>query len=296
MGRRRLLLIANPRAGSGAAESIAESVRMDLVERGLAPELRLTEGPGHAREMARAAGGAGWSGIGVAGGDGTLHEVVNGLMEGEGADPLPLGLLPAGSGNSLARDLGIGRAEEGARRMVAGRTRRIDLMELRLDGRALFSFNAIAWGAAARIADRAERLRWARGARYTLAAVLELLRPRQRDQGGCIAGEERGNWLLGSATVTRYTGNGMLIAPRAVLDDGLIDLVQVSRAWRPRLARILLEVFEGEHASSDLVSYRQVRGFGLDLDPGSRIMVDGELLGARRVEVEVRERALPIFA
>ena len=84
MGRRRLLVIANPRAGSGAAESIAESVRMDLVERGLAPELRLTEGPGHARELARAG-----------------HDlVINGQRGARGGAPPPGRGGPAGPGSA----------------------------------------------------------------------------------------------------------------------------------------------------------------------------------------------------
>ena len=162
--------------------------------------------------------------------------------------------MPAGSGNALALDLGWRTPIDAARRLVAGTTRRIDVARVDIDGRILHSVNVLAWGAAARIDARAERLRWVGGARYTLAAAIELLSPRLRPAGALVDGQRRPDDLLGIACNTRYSGRGMLVAPAAELDDGLLDLITFRLGPRLRLARLLRSVFAGGHVDSPLVT------------------------------------------
>lgn len=291
---RRVLLVANPRAGSRSALALARAVVPRLAMAGCSVEVRPTERRGHALEIARAA--TGFDAVVAVGGDGTLHEVVAGLMELPGHERPRAGLIPAGSGNSLAFDLGISNPDEGVRRVAAGSVRSIDLARAQVDGSRIWSVNVLGWGAVARINARAERLRWAARQRYTLAALAELMRPRLPHGGARVDGQPAEDWLFGTASISAVIGRGMRIAPRARVDDGQLDLVRVRRGSRLALARVLEGVFRGTHVDSSLVDYRQVKGFELALEPGSQLLVDGDLMPAREVSVAVEPAALALLA
>jgi YegS/Rv2252/BmrU family lipid kinase len=294
MARRRLLLVANPRAGARAGVETARSVVPALSAAGFEVAIRTTEGPGHAAKIAGEA--PDFEAVCAVGGDGTVHEVANGLAERDPADRPALAVVPAGSGNSLCADLGLADPLAAARRIAEGHRRPIDLARASIDGRTVWSINVLGWGAVSRINGCAERMRWAVGARYTLATLLELARPRIGDAEASVDGEPPGEWLFGMACVTQNTGKGMRIAPRAELADGRVDLVRVRRGPRLALARLLSGVYDGSHVDSPLVDYRQVESLQLDLAPGGRLLVDGELVAASAVSVEVVPHALELLA
>ncbi len=225
-----------------------------------------------------------------------MNEVADGLMARPQGERQLLCPVPTGSGNALARDLGYDTPSKAADRLLAGGTRRIDVARLEVDGRVMHSINLLAWGAAARIDARAERLRWIGAPRYTVASVLELFAPRRLSAPIRLDGQLRTNDLLGVACSTRYSGRGMLVAPRAKLDDGLLDVVLIQCGNRVRLARLLRSVFEGRHVESPLVEYRHQQELELEVDSSSQVVVDGELVEAREVKAKVVSRALEVVA
>ena len=289
------LLIVNPAAGGHQAADIARRATQQISEAGGHVETFVSDRPGHARDHLASTDLVGVSCVVAIGGDGTIFEVVNGLMEhGKTARPC-LGVLPAGSGNSLAEELEMGRLDIALNRLLAGKTRQIDLLRLDIDGRVSHSINVLGWGAVAEITRRSEPLRFLGGARYTVAALRELCRWRLRYPEIDIDGV-RGEWLMGMACTTRFVGAGMMMAPRAELDDGLVDLVLVNVAGRVRLLGMLLAVFKGKHINSPLVEYRQVQTFRLDLADGTHLVLDGEIVRARRVDAEVLPSALELIS
>ena len=293
---RRVLVVANPRAGRGTALRTIEGVRSALEAGGCALDIALTEGAGHAESLIRERDLASYQAIVAAGGDGTLHEVVNGLMaRGTDAAAPPVGLLPAGTGDALARDLGLADAQRAAEAIASDHQRAIDLARVTVDGRTRHAFSVVGWGAFARINRRAEHFR-PLPQRYDLAAACELLAPRLAGARASRDGLAQDDAFLGVACLTSCTGRGMRIAPGAVLDDGLMDLIEVRRAGRVALARLLRGVFDGSHVRSPLVSTSRVARFGLDLEPGSSVVLDGEALPAHTVEVEVLPGALRVLA
>ena len=294
MATERILLVANPRAGNQRAEAAVELLRGRFARAGIGVEVVYSRARGHARELAREMSMDGVRAICAVGGDGTVHEVTDGLMaRPEGGRPL-LCPVPTGSGNALARDLGYDTPSKAADRLLAGETRRIDVVRLEVDGRVMHSINILAWGAAARIDARAERLRWIGGPRYTVASVLELLALRRLSASVRLDGQLRTGDLLGVACSTRYSGRGMLVAPRAKLDDGLLDVVLIQCGNRVRLARLLGSVFDGRHVESPLVAYWHTKGLELEVDSSSKVVVDGELVEAREVKAQVVSRALEV--
>ena len=122
------------------------------------------------------------------------------------------------------------------------------------------------------------------------------MRPRLRRPEFSIDGRPaEGRYLLGAACNTRHVGSGMCLAPGARLDDGLLDLVLIQHAFRPRLARLLTQVFSGAHAGSPLVEERRAARFELELGPDEELLLDGELYSTDRARVDVLPAALELL-
>jgi diacylglycerol kinase (ATP) len=280
----RALVLVNPAAGRGLGLEAAGQVDRELTAAGWSVEAASTRGPLDAEVLGRV--NDGYDLVLPVGGDGTLHEALR-HWSGPERD-IPLAPVPAGSGNSLALDLGIRTPEEAARAVLSGRRRSLDGIRLTLDGgRVLRSINIVGWGAAARINARAEQHRWARGRRYDVASLLELLAPRLRPASARVDGERDDRALLGVASITQHSGRGMRLAPNAVLDDGLFDVVTIHRGFRPRLLGLLAAVQTGAHARSSLVEIQQARALELELMDDAGLVVDGEWVAARTARLEV---------
>ena len=219
------------------------------------------------------------------GGDGTLHEAVQGVMQRPVEERPCLALLPGGTGDALARDLGIADPSLALKNLREGRPRSIDLAQVHLDGERYYCFSVIGWGAFARINRRAERMRWARGRRYDLAAVVELLSP-------SLGGDP----FLAAVCLTEHTGRGMRLAPGAELDDGQGRLIEVRRGSRTRLLALLTRVHRGRHMESSLVTMAPVQTLVREFGREEHVILDGEARPARRLELAMLPGALSILA
>jgi YegS/Rv2252/BmrU family lipid kinase len=228
---------------------------------GLEAEIFLTERQGHARELARAAQARGVRTVVAWGGDGTVNEVASALVH-TGA---LLAIVPAGSGNGLARELGIPCDPERALAIALGLAERVmDAGEL--DGRLFF--NVAGLGLDARIAHGfAETGARARGfRRYAAVTLRELTRYTPEEYEIAVDGERfRVRAMLVAIANARQYGNGALIAPGARIDDGRLDVVAIGAR---SLARALLQIprlFRGE--------IERVRG--VDIRRGAHVEIVG---------------------
>ncbi len=189
----RVALIANPRSGRRRGLKAAEIALRILRQGGWAPELRLSEAPGDAARQAHLAAEAGCEAVFVCGGDGSLSEAANGLA----GTNIPLGVIPAGTGNDFARTAGISiDPRRAARQVLAGTPRPIDLLDV--NHGALWSINVMGIGLDARVAARTNRrVRWVSGMpAYLMALAAELvdyrLTPVRIRVGGRSAPARRG--------------------------------------------------------------------------------------------------------
>ena len=297
----RYLLIVNPKAGRHRARARGQLVAEGLREAGHSCTVTETRTPHHATELAAA--GRDFDVVVAVGGDGTLNEVLGGLVQPHDPSPQPLlGMVPAGSGDSVAMDLGILDEHQALSRLLAGEVRAIDLARIDLEpvagigSRALLAANVLAWGAGARINRRAEGMRWAGAARYNVATVVELIAMGRGAAAAIVDGEKRPRDLLGVASLTRHSGRGLLLAPEAKLDDGKVDLVHIQRSSRLHLARTFGAVFRGAHLELAGVTWSQVESFTLELGEAGELVVDGELVACDRATVTVLPGALAVIA
>ena len=296
MNARKMAMLVNPHGGVKQGRQILEKVRPAFEEAGVALQIHETERQGHATELARELDLTGLSGLCVIGGDGTLHEAINGMLARDTADRVPIGMIPGGSGNSFMETVGLLDPVEAAAAICGGSPRGIDVARVESADGTIYIVNIIGWGLVTDIGVRAERFRWMGTNRYTIASIVEVLIGRSWGGRLVIDGEEivdRFSFIL--ACNTQYTGKGMRMAPRADLSDGLIDLVIVRRAPRLQILRLLPKVFDGSHMVSPLLEYRQVTAFELHPDNPDPLNLDGELRGRGTIKVKMVPSAVEVF-
>ena len=252
-------------------------------------EVAFTERPGHARELAAALADRGFSPVVAWGGDGTVNEVASALMHRDAV----LGIVPAGSGNGLARELGIGlRPGEAIETALGGRDRVIDMGALA--GRPFVNLAGV--GLPASVADLFARLTGRGLPAYVLATARRLAG--YRSGRYTVATGERtveGPALLVEVANGRQYGNGAVIAPHARLDDGLLDLVSVDAVGRARAALGLWRLFNGTVDRHPYVHCSRVAGVTISADRPLLFHVDGEAVqGGSSLSAAVVPKALRV--
>ena len=298
----RMLAIVNPRAGNGS-EAVMSRLIEALRTQGIIPEVARTAAAGDATRIAREAVESGRRFIVAVGGDGTVHEVVNGMVDAEqgsirGDDPV-LGVVSAGSGCDLVRTFGLDRSPEVIARHLAGpATTRIDLGRVRLtgtDGRArtcvFANIAEVGFGGAvartarrlpARLGERRYRLgiiaAWGRFRRVGMTIVHD---------GGTYE-EQLCNVVVANG---QFFGGGLKVAPRSLPDDGRLDV----QAWGGTVTDVLRagrQLRDGSHLQrTDVRSWQSVR-VRVEADRQVAIEADGELLGTAPASFDTLHRVL----
>ncbi len=296
MSARRMVMIVNPRGGTRRGPRVLDSIRPAFESAGITLTVHETTHAGHARELAATLDLEGYDGLCLIGGDGTIHEVVNGIMQRPEPSATPLGFIPGGTGNDVLRHFECRDPEESVRRIVAGNARPVDVMQVTMGEEVRHCINIVGWGATVDINRTAERLRYLGPPRYTIAALSHILRAKRRQAEIVLDGEAlTGNFLLAAACNTRFTGRGMDLAPQAVADDGKIDVVLVRRASRMQMLTLLSRTYDGSHVAMPCVECHQVRSLSITSTKPDRLMLDGELKGTSPVSVDVLPGALRVL-
>lgn len=289
----RTVLILNPHAGHNQRRpGLRQQLREFAASCAGGAVVEVTEGPGHARELARGAVQAGAEVVAAVGGDGTMNEVAQGLL---GA-PAALALVPCGSGNGLALHLRIPRSLAGALRLAANpaaAVREIDSGEVA----GLPFFNAMGIGLDAEISRRFNGL-----ARRGLSAYLRVgwgaWRERRPVHCTLEVGAERRVLaaLLVSVLNSDQYGNHARVAPGAQVDDGRLDLVAVTAFGALSVARLLPGLLLDPLGSAPGVLRRSAGRFVLARPAPGPLHTDGEVhAGPARLEVVIRPRSLRVL-
>ncbi len=298
------LLVVNPAAGHGRGAKVFRALEPRLLRVFPGLEVRTSERPGQAVEIGQEAAETGFERILCLGGDGTPFEVVHGWRSARGTvRPFELGLIPAGTGNSFLRDFGVTTAEEALEGILAGRRRRVDLVEFEYQGdegrtERRYSLNIIGVGLIADILKLTnERLKFLGAAGYSLAVLLRLAKGMSNRID--ITADGRAWTVRDSALVvsnSKFTGGKMMIAPPAETSDGRADLVVFREVNRREIVAIFKGVFGGTHVSHPKVEMARAAEMAIAGDPPLLIMADGELLGHTPLRLKVLPGELVILA
>jgi diacylglycerol kinase (ATP) len=286
----KTLFIFNPCSGRNRRRpALADAIRGFIAARALDAEFAMTEGPGHATALAREAAIAGHEVVVAVGGDGTMNEVAQGLLD----TPAALALVPCGSGNGLALHLGLPRAPLAALQLAAGTGSRVVAVDTGVANGKPF-FNAMGLGFDADVSRRFNRL-VRRGLPAYARVALSALRSLRSQRCTITAGPrtETIDALLVAVANSDQYGNNARIAPGARIDDGRLDLVAVSGGSWLGVAALVPRLFLGNLDRSPLVTRFAGPRFVIDRVAPGLIHTDGETHEAgARVEVVVRPQSL----
>lgn len=290
-----LYLIYNPAAGRGRAPDALREALSHLDAANAAYQVVTTSGPGDATALAAAAPAS--ATVVAVGGDGTVHEVVKGLLA-RGGTPQPLGVLPVGSGDDFAFALGIDRYDMRAAvaRMLANQPVRVDVA--RVGGESVV--NALGVGFDAEVAHRLARApRFLKGlAAYLYAVLVSLGRSHPVPVVVTVDGVEvyRGRSLLTSVQNGPRTGGSFLFAPAARPDDGLLDVVVAGDVGLFGTLRLLPKVMRGRHLGDPAVHVFRGRHVHVRWESERYAHADGESLGrGHTFDVTIDEGALIVL-
>lgn len=305
MPNHKTKLIVNPNADLGRAWRTAGDLRPVIEELGGA-DWAGTVYPTHAIELARQAADEGYELVVAVGGDGTVHEVVNGLMQSNALPRPRLGVVPLGSGNDFSHAIGLPKNPvEALRRVMGGQPRWTDLGYLRgTHGRAEYWDNAVGIGFDATVTVRTRRVRFFSGFPVFMIAVLQTIllnHDAMHLKITCDGKTWEDDLLLHVMCNGGREGGGFNVSPHSRPDDGSLDYMSVRKVNRLQMMRILPEVMKGTHLKlSDVSSGKFIR-MDVESDRPMYVHTDGEIFAGfgvdlRQLSVEIHPNALEVMA
>jgi len=279
----RFLAIVNPAAGGGRTAKLAGAQLARLRKSGLRVDVIASTGPGHAIQLAHEAYEQGYRRFLAVGGDGTAHEILNGIFGRETpTERIELGFLPLGTGNSFLRDFTKNGAENSIEALLTGRKRRVDLLRLRHAAGTIYSFNLLSVGFTADVGALTNRIFKPFGhLGYLLGVFVRVLQLKRR--AFRMRADEDGAWddrrcLFLTFNNSKYTGGTMMIAPQADPTDGLIEYVRWGPIGRLGLLKMLPRLYDGTHTDHPLAERRAVKHVEFALEKPVDVMIDGEIV------------------
>jgi diacylglycerol kinase (ATP) len=283
-------IIFNPRAGSATDRKrvLSQLTQLDPIA------LRVTRKAGDAEKWARAAVRTKCDYVVVAGGDGTLNGVVNGL--GAEAKNVRIGIVPLGTGNDFARTLGLPFSiEQNIDILRSAKTRRIDLVRVK-SKRARYFVNVSAGGFSGMVNEKMTskiKRRWGPLA-YIRGAAAALPKLHAYHTQILLDNDEQLSAELYNVVVAngRFVAGGLPIAPNADPSDGLLEVVLIPKLCATEIALLAAEIVLGKHLSSKATIFRRAKKISVRSRPGMCFNVDGELVGNAPAVFQILPRAL----
>jgi len=284
------LIIINPNSGKRKSISVFKKYLKPSLENNLFRyEIKTTTHSGHAKQIIESIDLLKFNAILVLGGDGTMHEVINGLLKRQDKINLPIGNIPTGSGNSLLYDLGKFNVKDSINIVLKNNIRKIDILELSTLSEKIYSMNLIGWGMGNDIGLRAEKMRWLGPMRYNIASLIEILKYRGRQATIKIDSiEYKDSYALITICNTIHVGKGMKMAPNASLNDKKMDIIMIKDNFsKLELLKLFPQIFSGNHVKNKKVTYVQAETFSLKTLKNDILNIDGEIKGETPIKIRV---------
>jgi diacylglycerol kinase (ATP) len=300
----KTMILVNPSADLGRAGRSVGDLRTLVDEYGGADWVGSVY-PGHASLLAQQAAEAGYNLVVAVGGDGTVHEVINGLMQVPERDRPKLGIVPVGSGNDFAHSIGIPlNSVEAFKQVYAGHPRSIDLGAFEIEhGKREYFDNTFGMGFDATVTIRTHRLTHIHGFMMYLVAVLQTI-ALNHDAARMHIMTDEATWEEQTMMLVVCNGpregGGFLVAPQAVASDGFLNYASVCRVSRLMMLRLIPEVMNGKHGRFKQVRLGQLRKLTVQSEKPLTIHADGEVICgfetvARNISVEIVPSAIELM-
>jgi YegS/Rv2252/BmrU family lipid kinase len=295
---RRVKLIFNPHSDRGRSWDKAATIQ-PILNRWGGGAWSSTEYPTHATELAEQAAREGYDVVAAIGGDGTVHEVVNGLMRVPRDQRPLLGVVPIGSGNDFGSSIGIlANTEAAMERIFTGEPRTIDIGEIRDgSGRIEYWDNTLGVGFDATVTIYSYQITIVQGFIMYLWAVIQTIFRKldaPKMQFKSDSEEFADEVLMFVACNGPREGGGFFVAPEAVPDDGILHYAMIKKVSKAKMFRLIPEVMNGTHPRFDDVKMGAFKELSLISEKPLTIHMDGEIFAGFTSDVtEAHLRVLP---
>ena len=294
-------VIINPYSGKKKGTTVGNFVRDELINSKIDVELYVTERPEHAIEIARDIDLNDGDTIVTVGGDGTFCEVISGFMNRTKEANIPLGLVPAGTGNSQANDMEISDYMDAVERITKGRVRQMDIAKTRFleDDKEVirYSHNLVGWGRGVDSNILAEKMRFLGPLRYDIGVLLSIIRGKVRKAKCFIDGHLiESDFVLLLIQNTCTGGDRLRLAPKAQIDDGKMDLGIIYHIGRFKILKLFNQLkAQGSHVWNPNVEFYRFKTLRIETEEPTSINIDGENLGTTPLDIKVLPSAIKVF-
>ena len=298
----RALYVINPAGHGGTGLSAWEDFGA-LWPKPIDPNhVVVTERRGHARQIA--ASSADYDTIVAVGGDGTANEVLSGILDRPQPQPR-LAIVPAGTGNDIARNVGVRSIEDAVTVMLDGRDRAYDIIRVDwvIDGRPQHGYSflqgTVGFSAVPGVRPWMKRLLGPTVA-YYLGAILQMVAYRPPDMTILVDGNDHSGrtWMVVVGNSERTSGDSMCLSPGARLDDGELNvtIIPVGKSKLRMLVRLMPKLASGDHVKEPHISYQPARRIEVGSDGPVVMDLDGDVVSTSHATFTVLPRALRIVS
>lgn len=291
----KIHFVLNPKAGNGISLKIFQEIEGELKSNNVKYTLFKSQGKNDIFNHVISDEVPDCDVICAMGGDGTIHEITDGLMQSGKASDLAFSIIPSGTGNAFAQTLGELKPKKAIQKILDGERLKIDAMEIKQGSKTSYAVNIIGWGMASRVNQISDQLRILGGIRYNIASLIGIATMKKKKlilrMDDEVINEDA---LFFLALNTVYTGKGMKMAPEADFTDGLIDIIMFKSATKLQVVNIFLKLFSGKHIFDPRVTYKQVESFRLESE-GDDLNIDGENQGHTPIDVRVVKKCITLI-
>ena len=297
-------MMVNPFSGKKRGEKIAEQAKAIFVEKSIVVNTFVSTYSGELIDLTANLETKDSDIVVVVGGDGSLSEVITGLMQS--GKNCRVGLIPAGTGNSMANDLKIASTEDAVSRICACNYQSLDLAKVDMvaglpgneNGKLTrYSANLVTWGLGVDSTIKAEKMRWMGPMRYDVGILMAIMANNRRHATLTLDGHAIENDFTLFLIQNSQTGGSLLpLAPGASLDDGIMDIGILKKMKRSQILKAFSQLKkEGRHVFHPMVDYHRFKTLEISTPKPTAINVDGENIGSTPLKMEVMPSALKMI-
>lgn len=293
-----ILLVYNPFAGFGKSEKVLPEVQKALFNKGIQYDMLLTKARGDATLLVKKADLSQYDGIISSGGDGTFHEVLNGYYQNKGEKKPPIGIIPIGTGNAFASELGLdGYEYEKAIDIISKKKiKKIDIGYCETQNEKFYFHNILGFGMVTDINQASNKYKIFGTNAYTIASLEKILFlktfPLEIILDKKTIKQEN---LFVEIANTKYTGADFIMAPNAKIDDGLLDVILSRKTSRFNILKVFLQVFKGKHIFNKDIDYIKASSITVNTKEAKILTPDGESFGTTPLSITCKKQFLEFF-
>ena len=294
---KKICCIVNPVSGLKKSLKVYYEAKNHFEKSNFNTSLFVSEYPNHIKDYVSKIDKNTFDRLIIFGGDGTINEVVNGLENSNNLQSFKLGIVPTGSGNSVAHDTGLLDVDDAIHKCVGDVSMKMDVNQVDFDSFSRLSVSVLGWGMFSFGSIRAEKLRLLGPIRYDVASIITLLENKIHKAEIQVDGEHK---MLECAFIvgcnSKHTGKGMIVAPKGGFADKKIDLITVGKnVNRFQVFEVFQKVYKGTHIDLPFVENIKVDSFSIDPGEMSFYNIDGDIVESQKASVRVVPEAINLL-